>query len=245
MTSKYEQKSNFISISMILVLHFANMNYFIIYLYVLCLLKIKVFGIPIKVLFPNEETDEDFIYGKSPTTSKYDKESQHNKPHHKFPIDDTSCLTIGTMEFCEDDENQEYPSNEYIESLLKKSNGTYDKYFDGVMNRDNFPAESEPTHLCETYRRKFYPKIVKNEDHDWRVIINLKKYHQSIPVELCQEASSPCLFSEYYPHGYSSSCTQKYGKIPLISLDDHDEIVISEYEYPSHCNCDIHYTWRK
>lgn len=226
------------------------MNYFIIYLYVLCLLKIRVIGIPIKVVFPNEEIDEDFIYGKSPTTSQYDKKSQqqqHDKPHHKFPIDDTNtpCLMIGTMEFCEDGENQEYPSNEYIESLLKKSNGTYDKYFDEVMNRDNFPAASEPIHLCETYRRKFYPKIVKNEDHDWRVIINLKKYHQAIPVELCQEATSQCLFSEYYPLGYSSSCTQKYSKIPLISLDDHDEIVISEYEYPSHCNCDIHYTSRK
>lgn len=217
------------------------MNYFIIYSYFLCSLKIEVIGSAMsKVVFPNEESDEDFTYGNSPT--RYDGKfpHEHSKPQHKFPIDETiiSCSTNETLQFCENDENKLYPT-EYIESLLNKTFGKHNEYFDEVMNRDDFSDESESINLCEIHRRKFYPRVAKNEEHDWQFIINLPKYHQPIRVELCQEASSQCLFSEYFPIGYSSSCTQKYSKIPLIGLDANGDIFISEYEYPSHCNCDL------
>lgn len=227
------------------------MNYLIIYLYVLCFFKIEVIGLPMtKIVFPNEESDEDFIYGKLPTLptapeSEYDEKlrQQHNKPHHKFPIDETkmSCLTFGTMQFCEDDENEKYPDTEYIESLLKKTNGTFNKYLDKVKTRDDFSDASEPIPLCETYKRKFYPRIAKNEKHNnWHFIINSAKYHQPIRVEICHENSSPCLFHELFPFVYSPLCTQKYSKMPLIAFDTQDEIFRSEYEYPSHCSCDLY-----
>lgn len=212
----------------------------------MCLFKIEV-AIS-KVVFPNEESDEDFIYGKLPTASEYDKKSQqqHDKPHHKFPIDETeiSCSSNVTIapRFCEEDESQAYPID-YIESLLKEKLGELKSNVESeeVMNRDNFLDEPDVISQCEVHRRKIYPRKAWNKELGWRYIINLPKYHQPIIVELCQKASGPCLFNDYLPFGVLSSCTQKYSKKQLYALDaHHGNFFESEYEYPSHCTCDYY-----
>lgn len=197
-------------------------------------------GYPLrKVVFPDEseESDEVASYEKDVKTDD-DVDTKNLQPAPQFRINATN-VPCSNANFCEEDHQQLYPA-QYVESVLQKNASFYAKYFNKITTRDDF---SDPINLCDTYSRMVYPKIAMNVESDWRFVINQPDYRQSIRVELCQKRSSQCQFSESFPlvtDTHLSSCTQKLTKIPLLSLDDDGHLTQFMYEYPSHCQCELH-----
>lgn len=194
-----------------------------------------------KVEFPSDsddESDDMFSYNNfdmTDTATNDDPESEL-MPKLQFRIDAATVpCSNETIRFCEHIDQNRYPT-QHVKTILQQNAERYANFFNNITVRDNFP---EPINLCDTYTRKIYPQMAMNIDSDWRFIINQPEYRQSIQVQLCQKRSSQCQFSELFPSGYVSSCTQKFTKIPLLSLDENGELVQFDYEFPSHCQCDL------
>lgn len=201
-------------------------------------------GYPLKrVEFPSgsEESGETFAYNvldlakaESEIDGNFDKKP---KPKPQFRIDAASVpCSNSSQRFCEEVSQHIYPS-QHVKTMLTKTADQYTNFFNKIETRDDFPDSMS---LCDTYRRKIYPQMGMNVDSDWRFVINQAEYRQPIRVELCQKRSSQCAYSDSFPPGYESSCKQKYTKIPLLSLNDDGEISTFEYEFPTHCQCDLH-----
>lgn len=193
-----------------------------------------------KVLFPSEDdddTDDDqFSNYDSLGINSEESESEQNTSKIKFRIDAANVpCTNSTIPFCEDVNQRLYPS-QYVETVLQKSPDLYTKFFNKLETRNDFTA---PIDLCETYQRSIHPQLAMNVQNDWRFVINQPNYRQPIRVELCQKRTSKCQFSDSFPSGFVSSCTQKFTEIPLLSLDDDGEIQEFNYKFPSHCQCEM------
>lgn len=191
-----------------------------------------------KVLFPSDDSveNDDNLDNASLTTNTANASKHKLTPRLQFRIDSASVpCSNETIRFCERVGQNQYPT-QHVKAILQKNADRYASFFNNITVRNNFP---EPINLCDTYSRRIYPQIAMNIDSDWRFIINQPEYRQSIRVELCQKRSSQCKFSELFPPGFVSSCTQKFTKIPLLSLDDNGEIKQFDYEFPSHCQCDL------
>lgn len=198
-----------------------------------------------KVLFPGDYSDEsDDIFspnrvGMANKTAANNVSRLPLSPKIRFRLDAGSVpCSNETIRFCERVDQNQYPT-QHVKAILQKNSKRYENFFNNNRDlsvRDDF---AEPINLCETYTRQIYPQIAMNINSDWRFIINQPEYRQSIRVELCQKRSSQCQFSELFPLDYVSSCTQKFTKIPLLSLDDDGEVKQFDYEFPSHCQCDL------
>lgn len=194
-------------------------------------------GYPLKkVVFPSgsEEIGDDFPYDNIDNVK--DRYPNVNmKLRFRIDAENVPCAN-SSVRFCENVDQQLYPS-EHVVSVLEKNADVYAEFFNKIESRDDFPEAIE---LCDTYKSMVSPQIAMNVNQDWRFIINHPKYKQQIRVELCQKRSKQCQFGESFPPGYVSTCTQKFVRIPLLSLDDDGGISKYEYEFPSHCQCDVH-----
>lgn len=199
-------------------------------------------GYPLNTVeFPDGSEEESETFNNILNLDKAETEIDGNadvqlKPQFRIDASSVPCSNA-SVRFCEQVSQQLYPSH-HVEAKLKKTADLYANFFNKIEMRDDFP--DDPINLCDTYRRKIYPQMALNVDSDWRFVINQAEYRQPIHVELCQKRSSQCEFSNSFPSGYESSCTQKFTKIPLLSLNDDGEISTFEYEFPSHCQCDLH-----
>lgn len=207
-----------------------------LFLFVIFANSLLVIGIPIKqAQFPSDSEESEGNF--QPINFDFEQTNVDLKPNSQFPIDATKLpCANNTIRFCEKVGQNIYPA-QHIRDVLKKTADMYAEYFNKVETRINFP---EPINLCDTYRREIYPQVAMNVNADWRFVVNQPEYPQVIRVELCQKRSSQCNFGDSFPPGYVSSCSQKFTKIPLLSLDDVGAISTYEYEFPSHCQCDLH-----
>lgn len=190
------------------------------------------------MVFPSgsEESGEVFLYDNTDIVKEITPDIDM-KPKLRFRIDaeNVPCAN-SSVRYCEEVSQQFYPS-QHVMYLLEKSADAYAEFFNKVKTRDDFPESIE---LCDTHKQMVFPQIAKNVDSDWRFIINQPEYKQQIRVELCQKRSKQCHFGDSFPPGFVSTCTQKFAKIPLLSLNDDGEISEYEYEFPTHCQCDLH-----
>lgn len=201
---------------------------------------------PRTVLFPddsNEETSQNFDFSKQ-------KQSQQTTNHHdksdgkmKFRIDSNDISCVNT--FCEELTNQAYPTK-YVETILAKTDTQiYENYFNKTVPSDESLdvriSDDVSIELCRSFKRLIYPQVAMNVQNDWRFVIQSNQSRQPIRVEICQKKNSKCLFSETFPNGYVSVCVQKNTKVPLLSLGENGELVSYDYEFPSFCQCELHY----
>lgn len=218
------------------------------------LLSITVFAfgsdVPKTVSFPNdsEENFKEFVYEKIKVPAQVTPTKKHKRPQKMtFRIDssDIPCVNT-TMSFCEEVKNQTYPTK-YVESVLANTDTqTYKNYFNKTLPKDETLglrlSSDGPIELCISIKRHIYPQLAMDVQSEWRFVINQNNYHQPIRVEVCQKKKSKCLFDESLPISYVSSCTQKYVKMPLLSLGENGEIESYDYEFPSFCQCEIQYS---
>lgn len=202
------------------------------------------------VFFPDDENDEtledfDVSEQKQPQQStnyhrKFDENLQFRIDADDVPCEDTS------LPFCEKLINQAYPSK-YVETILAKTDAqTYKNYFNKTVPSDEsldirISDDDDPIELCRSFKRLIYPQLAMNIENDWRFVIQSSQSRQPIRVEICQKKNSKCLFSETFPNGYVSVCVQKSTKVPLLSLGENGELVSYDYEFPSFCQCELHY----
>lgn len=123
----------------------------------------------------------------------------------------------------------------HVKSVLKNSSEHYTGLVNEIAARDNFPKPFNP---CATYTRLRFPKIARNVKSDWHFVINQPEYLQPVEVEICQKKLSQCPFSEIIPAKNVSTCTQKFRRISLWSLNDGGNITKYEYDFQSHCKCE-------
>lgn len=184
--------------------------------------------------------------------SRKQKRPQLTANHHKihFRIDSNNIPCMNTsLSFCEDLTNRVYPIK-YVEKILAVvDTQKYENYFNKTIPNDNLIgirlSDSGPIELCTSFKRLIYPQMAMNVENDWRFVIQSNQSRQAIRVEICQKKRGKCLFSESFPNGYVSSCVQKYTKVPLLSLGENGELVSYDYEFPSYCQCELHYKHRR
>lgn len=205
------------------------------------------------VFFPDEsgENTDEFDYlgdVKLPNTARETDTSIPNRNQNlRFRIDSTDvpCTVHSSMSFCEEVENQAYPTK-YVESILANADAqTFENYFNKTSTNETLKirllsTDEEPVELCETFQRTIYPQLAMNVQRDWHFVINQPNYRQQIRVEICQKKKSKCLFNESFPNSYVSSCVQRYTKVPLLSLGANGSVVSYDYEFPSFCQCKLH-----
>lgn len=208
------------------------------------------------VFFPDDDNDND--NDNDEASQNFDvseqKQPQPNTNHHRdefngnmqFRIDsnDLPC-TNTSLSFCEQLTNQAYPT-QYVEKILAKTDAkTYENYFNKTVPSDESLgiriSDDTPIELCRSFKRLIYPQLAMNIQNDWRFVIQSNQSRQPIRVEICQKRNSKCLFSETFPHGYVAVCVQKTTKVPLLSLGENGELVSYDYEFPSFCQCEVHY----
>lgn len=204
------------------------------------------------VLFPNdiEEDSEEFIYGKeqmSEETMKHPSVKGAGLQETTFRIDSTDIPCENTiMSFCEDVTNQAYPIK-YVESILANTDTQiFENYFNKTDTNDKILdfrlshlSNDETIELCKSFKRYIFPQLAMNVENEWRFVINQKNYRQPIRLEICQKKKSKCLFTDSLPINLVATCIQKYTKIPLLSLGEDGDMVSYDYEFPSHCQCEI------
>lgn len=192
-----------------------------------------------KVLFPSDSEEIDAQY----TDESYDSVDQNDNSFKlQFRIDATKVpCSNASIPFCEDTNQRLYPK-QYVESVLQRSLDQYTEFFNKLEVRDDFMSSMN---LCDTHRRLIHPQLAMNTQNDWRFVINQANYRQPIRVELCQKRASKCQFSESFSADVTSSCTQKYTEIPLLSLGDDGELLEYTYKFPSHCQCEMREVKRK
>lgn len=198
------------------------------------------------VFFPDDDDNEDFSNEEQPEQNTiHDDEFDGNM---KFRVDsnDLPC-TNTSMPFCEELTNQAYPTK-YVETILARTDAqTYKNYFNKTVPNDESLdirsgfSDDSPIELCRSFKRLIYPQLAMNVQNDWRFVIQSNQSRQPIRVEICQKKNSKCLFSETFPNGYVSRCVQKNTKVPLLSLGENGELVSFDYEFPSFCQCELHY----
>lgn len=223
---------------------------------------------PRKVIFPDDSLEDyDFFVdpteqlfkfqptevvkvNKSPIERKNIQNIKNNALVIRYRIDSRRIpCTNSSMPFCESVGDSVYPFK-YVETKLKATGKLYKEFFNKTaapathsLQIRLMPSGSDTkVDLCESFRRLIYPQLAMNVHNDWRFVINQPNYQQPIHVEICQRKSGQCLFNDSFPNGYTSKCIQKHTKVHLLSLGEDGEIVSYEYEFPSHCQCELFHT---
>lgn len=202
------------------------------------------------VFFPDDDNEVvlqnfDFSEQKQPkqsTNNNQDKIEENIK--FRINSNDVPCENT-SLPFCEELTNQAYPTK-YVETILAKTDTqTYENYFNKTVSNDESLgiriSDDVPIELCRSFKRLIYPQLAMNVHNDWRFVIQSNQSRQPIRVEICQKKNSKCLFSETFPNGYVSVCVQKNTKVPLLSLGENGELISYDYEFPSFCQCELHY----
>lgn len=190
-----------------------------------------------KAEFPGESEESDEV-PKNKDVKTSDDVGIKNLNMFRINAANVSCSNAS---FCEADNQQlPYPSK-YVESVLQENASLYAEYFNKISTRDDFSAHVK--NLCDTVIEMVYPTIAKDVELDWHFVVNEPQHRQAIQVEKCQNRSSQCHISKSLPlltDTHRSSCTQKFTKITLLSLNDYGKLTPFMYEFPSHCQCDLH-----
>lgn len=200
------------------------------------------------VFFPdddNEETSQDFDILEQTQPEQSTNHHRKHEKNKKFRIDSDDVPCDTSLPFCEKLINQAYPAK-YVETILARTDAqTYKSYFNKTVPSDESLgiriSDDDPIELCKSFKRLIYPQLAMNVENDWRFVIQSHQSRQPIRVEICQKKNSKCLFSETFPNGYRSVCVQKNTKVPLLSLGENGELVSYDYEFPSFCQCELHY----
>lgn len=208
----------------------------------------------IQVLFPEDDFQQNTL--NEPKLASISRKppkhfaSWNNPKDSDLEINEAKLKCADPEEtFCEKIDEDLYPSA-YVENKLKRTSKYYANYFNTIRSSSMPKLDEElssrldkslstKVEFCESKIHTIYPKIAKNIENSWNFVINQPKYHQAIRIELCSQSDEPCLFSNLFPMGYKTKCTQKYMKQPLLSLDGSGNLKEYLYRVPSHCQCDI------
>jgi len=155
--------------------------------------------------------------------------------------------------FCES--TRDYPEN-VARTLLLNNPALSRKVFDQVFNGQctsniatrGFAIDEEQ--LCSGTQQVIFPRKARNMDNQWRFVVNIDNFTQSIEVEECKESFGfsqgsdddfgVCLYSGSEGNNPGlTSCKQVYTEHKLLALTDVGQLEVDRFMLPSACACYI------
>lgn len=161
------------------------------------------------------------------------------------------CKNDDFGDICEDVES--YPENILKLVLYRHKLFSNKKYFEKLFGkpctrvkpsafttRQGFDLQEKS--LCETREKFLYPKIAKNVNGDWKLIVNTDDYRQGVSVNRClkQIEKGPCLYAGSEGNNpEATECRQMYSKQSLLSVSKDGTIDYDTFPIASACVCHI------
>jgi len=111
-----------------------------------------------------------------------------------------------------------------------------------------FSDETLETPLCQGSHKIIVPKAARNTKEEWKFIVNLENYTQTLDVEECRNSSrnGRDFNKEFGYCTYSgtdgrvpekTNCRQLFRTHRLVTIDEFGELEEDEFEFPSACAC--------
>jgi len=163
--------------------------------------------------------------------------------------------------FCEKSSSSRYPAD-LVRSLIERQSSDPKIYFEleKLQQECGDPEPSIATRtagftpneqqLCKASKRIIVPQQALNIKNEWRYIVNLENYTQSVNIEECrssrrsrvnsagQKEFGSCLYSGVpgnNPH--FTVCKQLHREHKLLAITEEGQLEIDKFRLPSACAC--------
>lgn len=150
--------------------------------------------------------------------------------------------------YCEDSGDYPHSILSMIRGNSEVSGQLFKKVFDGACSNDInirvFNSISEEQ-LCRGLKKVVFPRKALNMQKEWKFIVNIGEYTQSVEVEECQGFYSDavgefgsCLYSGSIgnnPRG--TSCRQLHREHRLLAVNSQGLLEVDSFMLPSACAC--------
>ncbi|CAB4057542.1 Neurotrophin 1 [Lepeophtheirus salmonis] len=112
------------------------------------------------------------------------------------------------------------------------------KYFN--TRRDNFrhndSIQSHGIFICPSEMEYARPKRGRSVSGEWKDIVNVEEYTQTLRMEKCLEPLSSC---NYVSHHFKSECSQVYNYHRLLSWNKERGLHMDIFKVPTCCSCNM------
>ncbi|XP_037784911.1 uncharacterized protein LOC119580831 isoform X1 [Penaeus monodon] len=106
----------------------------------------------------------------------------------------------------------------------------------GTENHAHRDFAQDGGYLCPSEVKYARPKRARNSKGQWKYIVNVDKYSQTIRMEKCMKPGGAC---SYVSHHYRATCNQVYNYHRLLSWEDGRGLHMDIFKVPSCCSCHI------
>ncbi|KAF2354090.1 Spaetzle [Trinorchestia longiramus] len=108
-----------------------------------------------------------------------------------------------------------------------------DRRQDNDVHRD---FADEGGYLCPSEVKYARPKRARNSKGEWKFVVNMEKYTQTIRMEKCIKPGGAC---SYVSHHYHATCSQVHNYQRLLSWEKKRGLHMDIFKVPSCCTCHI------
>lgn len=125
-------------------------------------------------------------------------------------------------------------------SAAQESKYDFQHYFGnrrtGTDNHVHRDFAQDGGFLCPSEVKYARPKRARNSKGDWKFVVNMDKYTQTIRMEKCLKPGGAC---SYVSHHYRATCNQVYNYHRLLSWEDGRGLHMDIFKVPTCCSCHI------
>ncbi|XP_072387649.1 uncharacterized protein [Diabrotica undecimpunctata] len=133
----------------------------------------------------------------------------------------------------------EYP-HDLLKNILKEHSVNKDLFGTDIVPQFEARDGSNDLFVCQSKVMTVFPKVAKNVNNDWRIIINQGEkegYIQGVVIETCMGKDRQCDILGDIMDDFVTTCKQKYIYRRLLSLNDAGKPVQDTFRLPSACCC--------
>ncbi|KAK8376437.1 hypothetical protein O3P69_009826 [Scylla paramamosain] len=133
-------------------------------------------------------------------------------------------------------------ADELVDGVTAAQESKYDfqHYFGnrrtGTDNHVHRDFAQDGGFLCPSEVKYARPKRARNSKGDWKFVVNMDKYTQTIRMEKCLKPGGAC---SYVSHHYRATCNQVYNYHRLLSWEDGRGLHMDIFKVPTCCSCHI------
>lgn len=106
----------------------------------------------------------------------------------------------------------------------------------GVAAHSHRDFAEEGGYLCPSEVKYARPKKAQNSQGEWKFIVNMEHYTQTLRMEKCMRPGASC---SYVSHHYKSHCSQVFNFHRLLSWDKKKGLHMDIFKVPVACSCHI------
>ena len=160
-----------------------------------------------------------------------------------YPIQEITSL-LGANRRISDDmvaDVNEQSADDLIDGVSSNQENTYTfSHYFGENRREDTSQHrdfaQEGGFLCPSEIKYAKPKRGKTAQGEWKDIVNVNDYTQTLRMEKCLQPGGTC---SYVSHHYKSQCSQVYNYHRLLSWNKERGLHMDIYKVPTCCSCHI------